>query len=183
MKHEEMLAVVFVVWCVLGVLAGVIAFRRAPAVAMALFGWVLGGVAGLVIGSRTTHHGVPETVALGSSIGLVTFGAPGLALLRPRPPARTLKLAAGWLALAAPFAVAATVFALLFACPMYVRGGYCHYDVDLLGGWMSSVGFLLAIDAIALVTALLWSTRQARRREDAQTAPPPPIVVASNPSA
>jgi hypothetical protein len=115
-------------------------------------------------------------LAFGSSIGLATLGLLGLVLTRPKPPGRTLKLAAAWLALAAPFAVAATVFALLFACPMYVRGGYCHYDVDLLGGWISGVAFLLVGDAIALAMTLLWSARQARRRDEAQLVASPPVA-------
>jgi hypothetical protein len=169
MKHEPLLATIFITWCVIAVLGGVLAIKRAPAVALALFGWVIGGLAGFVIGRLASEHGVPQAVALGSSIGLAALGLLGLVVTRATPPARTLKLAAAWVALVAPFALAATVFALLFACPLYVQGGYCDYDIDLLGGWMSGVAVLLVGDAIVLVIALLWSAHQARRSAETQS--------------
>ncbi len=169
-----MLTVVFLTWCSIGLAGAVLAIRRAPAVTLALFGWVLGGVGAFAIARLASEHHVPENVALGASIGLVALTLLGVFVSRATPPARTLKLAAAWVALASPFAIAATTLSLLYACPMYVRGGYCHYDFDMLGGWVSGVVILFTGDLVVLVLTLLWSARQARlavSRHDHHTPP------------
>jgi len=162
MTREPVLAVVFLTWCSIGLAGAVFAIRRAPAVTLALFGWVLGGVGGFAIARLVSEHHVPQNVALGSSIGLVALAMLGVFATTATPPARTLKLAAAWVALASPFAIAGTTLSLLYACPMYVRGGYCHYDFDMLGGWLSGVVILLTGDLAVLVLTLMWSARQAR---------------------
>jgi len=162
MTREPVLAGVFLTWCSIGVIGAVLAIRRAPAVTLALFGWVLGGVGGFAIARLASEHNVPKNVALGASIGLAALALLGVLVTRATPPARTLKLAAAWVALASPFAIAATTLSLLYACPMYVRGGYCHYDFDMLGGWLSGVVILFTGDLVVLVLTLLWSARQAR---------------------
>ena len=40
--------------------------------------------------------------------------------------------------------------------------GYCHYDVDVMGAWSSSVAFLFVVDILVVVALLLIAGRQAK---------------------
>lgn len=49
----------------------VLANRRAPAVTLALFGWVFGGVGASAIARLASEHNVPADVAWGATAGLL----------------------------------------------------------------------------------------------------------------
>jgi hypothetical protein len=153
----------------LGIAAALL--RRAPAVSVALFGCVLGGTAGFLVGNADGPSGVPAATVLGASLGLLANGLMGLLATSARPPSRPLRRAALFTVIAAvPIAGALTAIVQV-ACPLYVSGrrtGFCNYQqVDQLGGWLGGVAVAFAFD-VWFVTALLFvAARQALRSEDA----------------
>lgn len=148
-------------------LAGAALLRhRAPAVSLALVGGVAGGLYGLHFASHHDPKNVPADVAIWATCGLVAFGLLGL-LVTPRGPSRTLRRIAAWVAALAPLAAAALAIALLWACPLYVtkNAGFCIHEIDVLGGWITSVTCLFAVDAAALVVMLLVSAKEVTGKE------------------
>jgi hypothetical protein len=148
-------------------LAGAALLRhRAPAVSLALVGGVAAGLYGLHFAYHHDPKSVPADVAVWATCGLVAFGLLGL-LLTPRGPARTLRRIAAWGAALAPLVAAVLAIALVWACPLYVtkNAGFCFHEIDLLGGWITSVTFLFVVDAAALVVMLLVSAKEVTAKE------------------
>jgi hypothetical protein len=166
-----MLVPIFVLWAGACVGAGAALLRRAPAVSLALFGSVLGAVAGFLVANVDGPAGVPAHVAAGASIGLVANGVLGLLATSARGPSEPLRRAGMLVLIAAPFATAALAALLMAACPLYISGkrtGYCNYQqVDVLGGWASGVIVSFLLDVWFVGGLLLVSARQARRTEGA----------------
>ena len=151
--------------CVAASAAGALVFaRRAPAAALALAGFTFAAIGGVYAAAADGPRNVPAETMITASAGMGVAGLVGLLLTRGRPPARSLRRAAVGVLLASPFAAAFLSFSLLSACPLYVtRGaGYCFYDFDLLGGWVTGVVGLFGIDMVFLAAVLLVSARQAR---------------------
>jgi hypothetical protein len=150
-----------------GSLAGAALLRhRAPAVSLGLVGGVAGGLYGLHFAYHHDPKSVPADVAVWATCGLLAFGLLGL-LLTPRGPARTLRHIAAWCAALAPLFAAALAIALLWACPLYVtkNAGFCFHEIDVLGGWITSVTFLFIVDAAVLVVMLLVSAKEVTANE------------------
>jgi hypothetical protein len=149
----EIIAGIVVVVAIVG---AVLAARGAPAVSIALVGGLLGAV---IADVRTSGpHGVPASVALGASAGIVLGGLLGLVVSRRRASATwPMRRDALWLLAFTPIAAGTLLLAILNACPLYVTqdAGMCFYDVDVLGGWAAGVVFLFCVDMVMLV-ALLW---------------------------
>jgi uncharacterized membrane protein YjfL (UPF0719 family) len=143
--------------------------RHAPAVTLGLVGGALVGLVGFVASSADGPRGVPQEVGVWASLGLAVFGLLGLVFLPGRPPSRPLWWATAAVALAAPLIGVAGGFLMTAACPLYVtRGaGYCHYDIDLLGGWASAVGAMIGGDLLGIAFLLGVSAWQARALERA----------------
>lgn len=138
---------------------------RAPAVGLALVGGVAGGLSGFYFSSRHDPKGVPADVAVWATCGLVALGLIGL-LVTPRGPARFLRRTAAAVVLVAPLAAASLTAVLVEACPLYVsdHAGFCFYEIDVLGGWMSQVVVLFILDAAALAVLLLVSAKEVHSR-------------------
>jgi hypothetical protein len=143
--------------------------RRAPAVALASVGAVLGSVAGYAIGNVDGPAGVPSSVAAWALIGLVVNGSAGVVTTRAAGGPSRLGRAGATALFAMPFATAVFAFALRWACPLYVHGrrsGPCNYgDEDLLGGWAAGVILAFAFCVTAIGVLLLISSHQARRAD------------------
>jgi hypothetical protein len=164
-----MLTLIFLGWAAACVAIGVIFLRRAPAISLALFGSLVGAVAGFLIGNVDGPAEVPAYTAVAASAGLVVNGLVGLLVARGRPTARSLWRAAIAVILAAPFAAGTLTFLLQTACPLYVSGkgsGFCDYQgADLLGGWVSGVIVAFLFDAVFVAGLLMVSAWQARVQE------------------
>src|SRR5262245_32205608 len=149
---------------------GVLCLRRAPAVSLAVFGSVLGAVAGYLIENADGPAEVPAYTAVGASIGLVANGVLGMLATTARPPSAPLRRA-GWVTLiGTPIAALVLTMLLEYACPLYVSGrraGFCNYQqIDQLGGWVSGVIVAFLFDAWFVAGLLFFSARQALRQED-----------------
>jgi hypothetical protein len=172
--QESLLVTIFGGWAVSAVAVGVVFLRRAPAVSLALFGSLLGAVAGFLVGNADGPAEVPAYTALGASVGLFANGVMGLLSTTASPPSRPLRRAALLVLIAVPFAAAALTLLVQLACPLYVSGkgsGFCNYQgIDLMGGWVSGVVVAFLIDAVFVAGLLLLSARQARRSESAVSA-------------
>jgi hypothetical protein len=138
--------------------------RRAPALSVALLGFVAVGAFGFYASARDGPRGVPEDVAAWASCGLGAGGLLGLAFSSPPASARSLRRAARWFFALTPSVAAVVALALLQACPLYVTQGarYCYHSIDVLGGWISSVTVLVVLDMLALALICLASSRAAR---------------------
>ena len=134
---------------------------RAPAVSLALFGGVAGGLCGFYFSTRHDPKGVPADIAVWATCGLVALGLIGL-LVTPRGPARLLRRVAAVVGLSAPLATASLAVMLVEACPLYVtdHSGFCFHEVDVLGGWISQVVVLFVLDATAVAVLLLVSEKE-----------------------
>jgi hypothetical protein len=154
------------VWALACVAVGAVFLGRAPAVSLALFGSLLGAVAGFLIGNADGPAEVPAYAAVGASLGLIASGLIGLITTSARPPARWLRRAALLVLVGAPFAAGALTLLLQLACPLYVggkRSGYCNYQgQDLLGGWLSGVIVAFLLDAVFVAVLLLVSALRVR---------------------
>jgi hypothetical protein len=166
---STLLVPIFVAWAVSCGAVGVVFFRRAPAVSLALFGSVVGAVAGFLFGNADGPAEVPAHTAVGASVVLVANGLLGLLFTSSRPPSRTLRRAGLLVVLAAPIAAAVLTLLLQVACPLYVHGkrsGFCNYQgVDLMGGWVSGVIVAFVFDALFVAGLLLVSAWGVRRSE------------------
>lgn len=162
------LTLIFLVWAAACVAIAVIFPRRAPAVSVALFGSLVGAVAGFLVGNADGPKDVPGYTAVGASAGLVANGLMGLLVAPGAPPARALRRAAVIALVAAPFAAGALTLLLQSACPLYVSGrdsGFCNYGgVDVPGGWVSGVVVAFLFDALFLTGLFLMSAWQARSK-------------------
>jgi hypothetical protein len=145
----------------------VVSVRKAPAVALAVFGCLAVGVGAFAVSSARGPRGVPQDVAVWASVGLFAMGAVGLLVTRGRPPSRGLRRAAVAVAATAPAAGALLGASLAAACPLYGTGRtYCHHSFDMLGGWVAGVGGLFMIDLFAIATVLAVSAAQARSADE-----------------
>jgi hypothetical protein len=146
--------------------------RRAPAVSLAVFGSVLGAVAGFLVGNADGPPEVPAYTAVGASVGLLANGVVGLLITSARPPSRPLRRAALLTVIAAPFAAGALTLLVQAACPLYVNGrgsGFCNFqEQDLMGGWVSGVIVAFLFDALFMAGLLVGSAWQVRRSESAR---------------
>jgi hypothetical protein len=142
---------------------GVFFLTRAPAVSLALLGGLGGGFCGFFFSTRHDPKNVPADVAVWATCGLVALGLVGL-LLRPRGPARLLRRAAVGVLAIGPVAAATLAFLLVSACPLYVtrHAGFCYYDIDVLGGWVSKVIVLFILDVFALAVLLSVSANEVK---------------------
>ena len=140
--------------------------RRAPAVSVALFGSVVGAIAGFLFGNADGPAEVPAYTAVGASLGLFVLGVLALPTTTPRGPWRSLRRAALLVLLVAPFAAAALTFLLQGAGPLYISGkgsGFCNYQgADLLGGWVSGVIVAFVVDAFFVAGLLFVSGWKAK---------------------
>ena len=141
-----------------------VARRRAPAVATGLAGGLIAGAIGFLVGVVDGPRDTPQVVALWASGGLAVCGIAGLLVLRGRPPATRLLIAAGVVALLAPLVAGIVLLLLQVACPLYVGGrGYCSYGgIDFLGGWSAGVAILVGLDLLGIAFLLAVSGVQAR---------------------
>lgn len=144
-----------------GLIGAGLFLRRAPAFSLAVFGGLVAGFVPFFIGHQL--KGVPLEVAASSFCGLVIGGVVGLARTRGRPPSGSLKRwGVAFLALAAP---ASGALGLVFAhiCPLYENShaGYCWWDQDLLGGWLTAVILIFFLDMVVLAGLLFASAWQA----------------------
>ncbi len=150
--------------CIAASAAGAVVFaRRAPAAAVSLAGLIVGAIVGYNLAAADGPRNVPADTILAASIFMGLAGLVGLVFLKGRQPAASLRRSAAAAILAAPFAAAFLTFALLSACPLYVTrdAGFCYYDFDLLGGWVTGVVGLFGIDLMFLAAVLFVSARQA----------------------
>jgi hypothetical protein len=166
-----LLMVIFIAWATACAAVGVAFLRRAPAVSMAVFGSVLGAIAGFLVANADGPAEVPAYAAVGASLGLFVNGVLGMLATTARPPSQLLRRAA-WVALiAGPLLAVALTTLLQAACPLYVSGrgsGFCNYQqADLLGGWLSGVIVAFVVDAWFVAGLFAVSARQALRAEDA----------------
>ncbi|MGZ8631587.1 MAG: hypothetical protein ACXWZF_11580 [Actinomycetota bacterium] len=134
-----------------------LAWRTAPAVTFALLSGLVGAIAACRVAWIYGPEGVPAEVASWFSVGLLVGAIFGTALTRRRE--RGTRPMSRWavaVLLSAPFACVAFTFSLQDACPLYVQAGICDFmGADLMGGWITSVVFLFAIDLL-VITVLLW---------------------------
>jgi hypothetical protein len=168
---DRALVPIFIGWAVTCAGVGVVLLRHAPALALALFGSVLGAIGGFLVGNVDGPAEVPAYTAVGASVGLFTNGVLGLLGTTARPPSQPLRRA-GWVVLvAAPLLAGVMAILLQVACPLYVTGrrtGFCNYqEQDLMGGWVSGVVLAFLVDVWFVAGLLLLSAWQARRSEDA----------------
>lgn len=171
MADPSLLVPIFIAWAMACAAVGAVLVRRAPAVSLAVFGSVLGAIAGYLVENADGPAEVPAYTAVGASIGLVANGILGMLATTARPPSAPLRRA-GWVTLiAAPLAAALLTTLLESACPLYVSGrrtGFCNYQlIDQLGGWVSGVIVAFLFDAWFVAGLLFFSARQALREEDA----------------
>lgn len=149
--HPSLLVPIFCVWAITSFAVGMRFLRRAPAVSLALFGSLLGAVAGFLVANADGPAEVPSYTAVGASLGLLSNGVPGILVTSARPPSRPLRRAALLVLIAAPFAAGGLTLLLWIACPLYVGGkgsGFCNYQgIDLMGGWVSGVIVACLFDA------------------------------------
>jgi hypothetical protein len=165
---------------VIGVLIGAAAIvgavlvrHHAPAVTLALVGAVGAGFIGFEYSANSGRHGVPQDVAIWACFGLAFFGLLGLVFLPGRPPARWLWRAAIVTAVAAPFAGLLVGLALVQVCPLYVTdgAGYCHYEIDLMGGWASAVAAAVGLHFLGVAFLFGTSAWQAGRSTANEVSP------------
>jgi hypothetical protein len=171
MADPNLLLPIFVAWAMACAAIGAIFVRRAPAVSLAVFGSVLGAIAGYLVENADGPAEVPAYTAVAASIGLVANGVLGMLATKARPPSAPLRRA-GWVTLiAGPFAAVVLTMLLESACPLYVSGrraGFCNYQlIDQLGGWVSGVIVAFVFDAWFVAGVLFFSAWQAVREEDA----------------
>ena len=170
MPRPSLLVPIFMVWAAACVALGAVFLRRAPAVSLALFGSLLGALAGFWVGSAGGPAEVPAYTAVGASIGLFATGLMGLLTTSARPPAGWLRRAALLVLIAAPFAAGTLTLLLQLACPLYVSGkgsGFCNYqDQDLLGGWVSGVIVAFLFGAVFVASLLLVSALRRSGKPD-----------------
>jgi hypothetical protein len=175
MARPDVLVPIFTAWTMGYLVVAVALAWRSPAVSLALFGSVLGGVGSFLFANAHGPSGVPVTTAVGASLALVGCGLIGLRTTRTRPPSEPLLRAALVVLVATPAAAVPLTFLLQFACPLYVNGsgaaGFCNYrGVDQLGGWISEVILAFVFHAIFVAGLLSVSGWQARREEVASSA-------------
>jgi hypothetical protein len=153
------LVVIFAFWAAACIGLAVVFIRRAPAVSVSLVGSIVGAIAGFLVGNADGPAEVPAYTAVGASVGLFGFGVLALPTMSSRGPSRSLRHAAWFVLLVAPFAAAALTFLLQGACPLYISGkgsGFCNYQgEDLLGGWVSGVIVAFLVDAVFVSVSLL----------------------------
>ena len=171
MADPNLLAPIFVAWAMACAAIGAIFVRRAPAVSLAVFGSVLGAIAGYLVENADGPAEVPAYTAVGASIGLVCNGILGMLSTTARPPSAPLRRA-GWVTLTSTPVVAFVLAMFLqHACPLYVSGrrtGFCNYQlIDQLGGWVSGVIVAFLFDGWFVAGLLFFSAWQALREEDA----------------
>ena len=171
MAFQTELVPIFIAWAIACAVVGVVYLPRAPAVSLAVFGSVLGAVAGYLIENADGPAEVPAYTAVGASIGLVANGVLGMLATTARPPSAPLRRA-GWVTLiGTPIAAFILTMLLQDACPLYVSGrraGFCDYQqIDQLGGWVTGVIVAFLFDAWFVAGLLFVSAWQARRKEDA----------------
>jgi hypothetical protein len=165
--HQPMLAVIFALWMIAGVVVGLSCRGRAPALSVALFGSVIAAVVGFFVADANGPAGVPADVVMWASGGLVLGGLLGVLATRARPPVRPFLQAALIVFVAAPSAAIFSNLLLQAACPLYVSGrgsGFCNFEgIDVIGGWIAGVTALVVLDALFICFLLLVSAWQARR--------------------
>ena len=165
------LVLIFVAWAVSCAAVGAAFLRRAPAVSLALFGSVLGAIAGFLVGNADGPTEVPAYTAVGASLGLFANGVLGMLTTIARPPSQVLRRAAWIVLFASPVLAWVLTTLLQAACPLYVSGkgsGFCDYQQwDLMGGWLSGVVVAFVVDAWFVAGLFAVSARQALRAEDA----------------
>jgi len=166
-----LLVTIFIAWAVTCGAIGAAFLRRAPAVSLAMFGSILGAIAGFLVGNADGPTEVPAYTTVGASIGLFANGVVGLLATTARPPSQLLRRA-GWVVLLTSPLLAWVLTTLLqTACPLYVSGrraGFCDYQgVDLMGGWLSGVIVAFVVDAWFVAGLFAVSAKQALRAEDA----------------
>ena len=173
MAHPSLLVFIFSVWVVTSVAVGAAFLRRAPAVSVAVFGSLLGAVAGFLVGNADGPAEVPAYTVVGASVGLLSNGVMGMLVTSARPPSRSLRRAGLLVLIAVPFAAGVLTLLIRFACPLYVSGkgsGFCNFQgIDVMGGWLSGVIAAFLFDGVFVAGLLLLSARQARRSESAVT--------------
>ncbi len=162
-----MLTAIFGVWAAACVAIGAVYRRSAPAVSLAIFGSLIGAIAGFLVGNADGPGGVPAYTAVGASAGLVAAGLVAVRVAPAHPPSRSLRRAAVVALIAAPFAAGALALLLQSACPLYVQGktsGFCSFQgQDLLGGWVSGVVAAFMFDAVVVSIVFFMSARRAER--------------------
>lgn len=168
MAHPPFLVAIFVAWTVACLSVGVAFRRHAPGVSLGLFSGVLGAMAGFLVGRLDGPAGVPANAAVGASLGLFVGGIIGSLAWSGLPPSAPLRRTAALVLINAPFAAAALTVALQGACPLYVTGkraGYCAYQGDLLGDWLTGVIMAFLVDALFVAGLLFVAAQQARQSE------------------
>ena len=171
MAHPSFLVAIFAAWTVACLSVGVASVRHAPGLSLGSFGSVLGAIAGSLVGTIDGPAEVPAYAAAGASVGLFVGGTIGSVAWAGRGPSAWLQRAAILVLINAPFAAAALTVALQGACPLYVMGrraGYCAYQQDVLGGWVTGVILAFVVDALFVAGLLFVSAEQARRSESAR---------------
>lgn len=141
------------------VLAAVLTRSSAPAVTVSALGGLLAGAITFFVAASNGPHGVPLSVGAGVSVGVVVGAVAGFVLTRRRARgAWPMRRSALGLLAATPVLVGVLVVTTLDACPLYDesrRAGFCHYDVDVLGDWVTGVA--VAFAGVLLVwVVLLW---------------------------
>ena len=178
MYGHDGLTVLFTAWVIGCILFGAWAIRRAPAVALALVGAVVGAVVAFLARSSHVEAGVPVATAWGASVGVAANGLAGLFVTSTAATPRHLRRAAAVVLVMTPIATALFTWALRSTCPLYWHGkgsGYCNYrKQDLLGGWSSEVLALFFLDGVFLGVMLLIAARRARREEEVIPSPRAP---------
>ena len=162
-----MLTGIFGVWAVACVAIAAVYRRSAPALSLAMFGSLIGAVAGFLVGKANGPAGVPAYTAVGASAGLVATGLIALRVAPARPKAISFRRAALVALIAAPFAAGTLALWLQSACPLYwsgKRSGFCNFqNQDQLGGWVSGVVAAFLFDAVFVSIVFLVSARRAER--------------------
>jgi hypothetical protein len=134
------LRIIASVLAVLAVGGAMLAWRRAPAVTLALATGLASAVVAYAISRADGPRGVPAVVTEWFSLGLAAGGLVGLAVTRRRTPGTwPMRRAAADVLIVTPFAF------------------------DLLGGWITGVVGLIALDLVA-IAVLLWFAPGSRHR-------------------
>ncbi len=139
------------------VCVALVSWRGAPAVMVALLSGLAGAVAAYHVVTADGPEGAPAEIALWFSVGLVAGAIYGAAATRRRERGTwPMRWWAVTVLLVAPLACVALTLALQDACPLYVQEGICDFGgTDVLGGWITAVVFLFAVDLLVLAM-LFW---------------------------
>lgn len=150
----------------LAVAGALLAWRTAPAVAVALLSGLVGAIAAGRVSWTDGPEGIPGEVAFWFSLGLWVGAIFGAAISRrAEPGTRPMARWAVALLLTAPLACVALTLSLQDACPLYVQWGICDFmGTDVLGGWITGVVFIFAIDLLVLSVLLGFAPGPSRGR-------------------